>query len=582
MNIAMYNKSARYLECISHYVRSEGRVNKAERVALQDETDRMVERVLARTDILFTTASNCGGALLSESKSFEPSVIFCDEAGQISIPSICVPLTTFTKWEGLFLFGDVQQLEPTVFSGQFNEFVQNAKVSPLALLEMKGFKPILLEEQYRMAAACSAFPRSQFYDGLGLKDSDAVKVDNDVRRTVRKWSRGLGVEGDNKEGSEYIVTNVAHGCSRVELNGTSLANHANADVIVRMVGELIKTQVVTASMVKILSYYQGQRRLIQQKIASSPWPQEIKKAIEVSTVDSFQGRESAVISVDTVAAKDNLAGPLNPEMETPEDAEDLGTEDYIKVGAVTGHVRNPNRLNVALTRGKDSTIVICQAGLLATTYKKGRDKHANALSNMIGDAETRDCLFTDSTEDTHPDSVQARAEKGEKQVGQEREKHQLTNLGFIAQGKMRWRDMKNLPAIHPAPQPQLYRVPGGHTTRPIGDANLVASADAYDEEQRQMEAAAEESKTMEATRLEDERLLNLGVQQSLESAQGESTSEQTTAMDTKADEEARVDTGAEMDDGFESAPEDSGDDNEDGIVGEGFAGLNAGVEDSQF
>ncbi len=67
----------------------------------------MVERVLADTHILFTTASSCGGALLEESRSFVPTTIFCDEAGKISITSLCVPLTTFTKWEGLLLSGDV-------------------------------------------------------------------------------------------------------------------------------------------------------------------------------------------------------------------------------------------------------------------------------------------------------------------------------------------------------------------------------------------------------------------------------------------------------------------------------------------
>ena len=65
----------------------------------EDEFDHMVEGVLAETDILFTTASNCGDSLLKDSRSFVPTVIFCDEAGQISIPSLCVPLTTFTRFE---------------------------------------------------------------------------------------------------------------------------------------------------------------------------------------------------------------------------------------------------------------------------------------------------------------------------------------------------------------------------------------------------------------------------------------------------------------------------------------------------
>lgn len=107
--------------------------------------------------------------------------IFCDEAGQVSTSELYVPLTTLTKWEVLVLVGDSLQLEPTVTSSAFNEFLQNARLSALALLQGKGFPTILLDEQYRMAPALSAFPRVQFYDGKGLKDSEKVKSDNVVR-----------------------------------------------------------------------------------------------------------------------------------------------------------------------------------------------------------------------------------------------------------------------------------------------------------------------------------------------------------------------------------------------------------------
>lgn len=99
-----------------------------------------------------------------------------------------------------------------------------------------------------MAPACSKFPRMEFFDGKGLKDSD-------------------------------------------EVNGTSLVNHANAGVVVDMIDRLILTKVVKAGMIKVLTYYQGQRRLMRQLLDSRPWDRDLKDAIEISTVDSFQGRE---------------------------------------------------------------------------------------------------------------------------------------------------------------------------------------------------------------------------------------------------------------------------------------------------
>ncbi|KAF6220856.1 hypothetical protein HO133_002536 [Letharia lupina] len=372
ISIASFDNSKKYRECMANYQAKRGRITRVERTAFEDESDSMVERVLAETHILFSIASNCGGSLLEGSRSFVPTAIFCDETGHISIPSLCVPLTTFEKWEGLFLFGDIQQLEPTALSGQSNEFFANAKVSPLALLAMKDFPSYLLDMQYRMCPACSAFPRWQFYDNQGLKDSAVMKEDNDVRKAMREITLGMGVKGDNGQGSEYVVTNVANGCSRVELNGTSLVNYANADVIVGMIDRFLMSGTIKASMIKILTYYQGQRRLLRKKISDMRWPKAIKDAIEISTVDAFQGREARVVIVDVVAAKDKYKDPTTKEESAAEDEEDRGGEDYIKVGTVTSHVRSPNRLNVALTRGKDATFVFCQAALLVSTNRKNR------------------------------------------------------------------------------------------------------------------------------------------------------------------------------------------------------------------
>ena len=393
--VAHFDKSDEYKRCIKIYIQNKGRISKKDRTALEDASDMMVRRVLAETHILLTTASNCGGPLLTGSHTFVPTVIFCDEAGQISIPGLCVPLITFERWEGLFLFGDIQQLEPTLLSGQFNEFAANAKTSPLALLEMKKFGSYLLDTQYRMCPACSKFPRDQFYDGKGLKDSELVKGDNEVRQYMRNLTKASGAIGDKNQGTEYVVYDVPNGTSRVELNATSLVNHANADVIVGMIGQFLQEGTITARMIKILTYYQGQRRLLRRKIVEQDWKQEDKDAIEILTVDACQSRESRVIIVDMVAAKDKIRAVTTKD-DQPDDEEDTGTEEYVKAGVVTGHVRNPARLNVALTRGQDSTIVVCQAGLLASTARMNRGKKYNAVANMVGDAKGRGCIITAS------------------------------------------------------------------------------------------------------------------------------------------------------------------------------------------
>ena len=86
ISLPMFDRSFKYRECIANFRAKQGRVSKVERTALEDETDALVERVLANTDVLFVTASNRGAPLLEKSRSFVPTVIFWDEGGQISIP----------------------------------------------------------------------------------------------------------------------------------------------------------------------------------------------------------------------------------------------------------------------------------------------------------------------------------------------------------------------------------------------------------------------------------------------------------------------------------------------------------------
>lgn len=567
-----FDKSARYRACMNDFVQRRGKVNLQERILLENEFDRMVERVLAETDILFTTASNCGGSLLKDSKSFVPTVIFCDEAGQISIPSLCVPLTIFTEWEGLFLFGDIQQLEPTSLSGNLNEFYNNARVSPLSLLAMKHFRSYLLDTQYRMAPSCSKFPRLQFYDGKGLKDSTNVLEDNEVRKAVRKLFLDEGVKGDNNKGSEYVLVDVIKGCSRVEHNGTSLVNHANADAVVRLVGAMIKDDKISADDIKIISYYQGQRRLIKKKIEEQDWTPEVKNALilEISTVDAFQGREARVVIVDMVAAKDNIhLQPTNMLGEEADDEDDTGGEDYIKMGTATGHVRTSNRLNVALTRGQDATVVICQSSLLSSTCKKARGKQYNATSNMVTDAIERRCLLEVNIEDMHPDSVAKREKLGRQETERRQEQARKQDLRFVSDARRNWRNLQLLKAIPQAEPLPLYRKGAEHTSRPIGNSKLVARADKYDEEKRieqqkrieeqqKLDRAIAESNDNMAIDVENERTLQLGTQLSTQKANILHPSEAAT--------EEKPATAGEGDDRSEGGFQSQSSEDEDGDV----------------
>ncbi len=503
ISVDHFDKCARYRTYMSNYMEKRGKLTRTERSALEDEHDRLVSQVLKETDILFTICSNTGDELLTRHDSFLPTMIFCDEAGQVSIAELCVPLTTFTKWEGLVLVGDSLQFGPTIMSKASNEFIENAKLSPLSLLQGKGFPCILLDEQYRMAPALSAFPRAQFYDEKGLKDSQKVRADNNVRAAIRNWTlNGLGVRGPNNKGTEYLVVDVPYGCSRQEPHGTSLVNHANAIVVIDIIKRLLTVEGIEPKMFKVLCYYKGQLRLINRLIGEvMEWNESVKKAILVTTVDSFQGKEGQIVILDTVIARETLlanvqklhkkrAGDAKGKKPANENAnaesDDSSDEDHedeylIRQGGVTQHVRNSNRLNVGLTRGMDSTIVLCQKNLLHATIKVPRGKRYNCLANMVADAEQRRCVVMDTQLDMHHDAVSVRQSTGAADMEQARKADEQAKSAFIQRSKEFW---KTRPKEQPLPfvKPVVYHTSKGETTRPIGNPDLVAQADKHDKD----------------------------------------------------------------------------------------------------
>ena len=215
-----------------------------------------------------------------------------------------------------------------------------------------------------------------------------------------------------------------------------------------------------------------------------------------------------------VAAKDNL-GKEEGELEADDEdgEEDPGTKDFVKIGRVTSHVRSANRLNVAHTRGQNTTLVVCQAGLLPGVLTKNQGKHYNAVVNLVSDAQERNCFISDFTQDSHPDSVKRRSQIAATTLQKNTKDREIQSLGFIGEGRRRWENAKHMST---APIPQAYagyRVPKRHTTRPIGNSRLVETADAFDDDKRRAEAAS--IATTEA-KAENRRTLELATQESVD------------------------------------------------------------------
>jgi regulator of nonsense transcripts 1 len=121
-------------------------------------------------------------------------------------------------------------------------------------------------------------------------------------------------------------------------SGTSFLNRTEASAVEKLVTLMLKKG-VTPDQIGVVTPYEGQRAFVvshMQKAGSLR--SELYKELEVASVDSFQGREKDFIIVSCVRSN---------------------------VQQGIGFLRDPRRLNVALTRAKYGVVIIGNARLLA-------------------------------------------------------------------------------------------------------------------------------------------------------------------------------------------------------------------------
>ena len=409
-------ESAEYRQKLDVYVANKGSMPRRDLDEFFLLRKDMETRVLKEMDMVFCTANY--SAVLG-GRGFKPDVIHFDEIGQSSIATFFVPLTTFTSWKAVYVYGDAQQLQPIILSNQFNEVLENSKLSPLKLLQVKGSDYVFLNIQYRMTPALAKFPSERFYAGK-LLNADVVKQVRPYSQLVQAVSQehyGL------KDGSEYFVVSVANGRSRLETGGNSVQNYANAKAICICIGHLVEAGIPEAK-IAVVSFYKGQMTPMSIKIkqvSDGEW-----SFGQWATVDSYQGQEADVVLLDLVAANAVVDGGPAGSVEDPL------TPGNVK-GRASGHVTDPHRLNVGLTRGRSACIVFCQeATCLAVAEEAGASEKRKATAAMIQDAWKRKCLVRlEDIEDDHPDAIAESVRIGRKAQKERQANQYMKRMAFV-------------------------------------------------------------------------------------------------------------------------------------------------------
>ncbi|QOI42681.1 AAA family ATPase [Leptospira interrogans serovar Canicola] len=260
--------------------------------------------------IVSTPVASARGIL--ENRTFDFCVL--DESSQALEPAFWIPIL---KSDRVILAGDHKQLPPTLFSEKnylettlFEKAVEN--------LESYG-RIFLLDTQYRMKDEISAFPSKEFYSGLLKSGRSEKERKSNFPKTFPFLNAFQWIDTSGTDSEEVILDD-------------SISNPFEADLQVRLCF-LLKENDWPEDEITILSPYRAQVRLISEKLRDVGLTK-----INVSTIDSFQGRENRCILLGFV--RSNLEGR-------------------------SGFLKESRRINVGMTRARDLLLCIGDSSTLS-------------------------------------------------------------------------------------------------------------------------------------------------------------------------------------------------------------------------
>ncbi|KAJ3025695.1 UNVERIFIED_CONTAM: DEAD-box type RNA helicase [Siphonaria sp. JEL0065] len=275
---------------------------------------RIKASILLDADVIMATLSGAGHEIVSTLQNFEFPTVIIDEACQSVELSSLIPLRYGAK--KCILVGDPMQLPPTVLSPTAKKFGYENSLFQ-RIMGMYGDSVCLLSIQYRMHPNISAFPSAQFYNSRLL---DAEKMDT---KCVAPWHT-------NAEYPTYRFLNVGWGRELRERH--SLYNPDEIIACVNFVAKLCKSfsQITFASRIGVITPYRMQMLKMKDKFKEK-FGENVLDFVDINTIDAFQGREKDIIILSTVRAG---------------------------LGEAVGFLRDKRRMNVALTRAKNSLFIV--------------------------------------------------------------------------------------------------------------------------------------------------------------------------------------------------------------------------------
>ncbi|XP_056212147.1 protein ZGRF1 isoform X8 [Falco biarmicus] len=276
--------------------------------------------ILQQVKVVGVTCAACPFPCLNALKF---PVVMLDECSQITEPASLLPIARF-QCEKLVLVGDPKQLPPTI-QGSESVHEKGLEQTLFDRLCLMGHKTILLRTQYRCHPAISAIANELFYEG-NLIDGVSEKD----RSPLLDWLPTLCFYNVN-------------GVEQIERDN-SFYNMAEVHFAVKLIQALVASG-IKGSAIGLITLYKSQMCKTQNLVSDIHSEAFELKAVQVSTVDAFQGAEKEIIVLSCVRTRQ------------------------------IGFIDSEKRMNVALTRAKRHLLIVGNLACLSRNRLWGRVIH---------------------------------------------------------------------------------------------------------------------------------------------------------------------------------------------------------------
>ena len=307
---------------------------------------RNFEEFLAKTrSVVSATCVGVGQTRIKiETQVFDWVIV--DEAARCTPGELAVPIQMAKR---VLLVGDHLQLLPMMDDQMLNDLKEVEPDVSFEELARSDFERaftstygqsigVRLTEQYRMDSAICDLVSECFYEESG------IRLVTSVARKSALQPTDFGAPWLSKP-LVWVDASNEHMNSEYRPEGeTTTHNLSEVDAVIAVLEKLAADRALVTALAKlddetpigVICMYAGQKRQIELAWSRRPFDLKFKRLVRIDTVDSYQGKENAIVILSLVRS--------NPK-------------------GSPGHVGIPNRCNVAVSRAQERLIVVGDADM---------------------------------------------------------------------------------------------------------------------------------------------------------------------------------------------------------------------------